>query len=621
MSRGGLAGRWRAYRRQGWSELFYRGLRRALAAAGGVADVQCHIVIVVAPENLCLPHRMPKGLTVRELTTADVAAVMALRPAVGRAYGARFARHHRALGAFLQQQLVAFVWLRWGAALLPTSFGAQWQLEPGMTWVYDLYSDPQVLGAITHIYAYLRAHAPSQGCRLLVGQTDLDNYRSRHTHASLGYGACATVWSVRLWRGWVHVHHARTTGWGLQWGWARLPLHRFTQGQAAAGGATGARAGTSAGLEMLCACGRVLRVGAAGAAAPGTAFCCDAGHTVAQQEDGWLAVGAAIPYWGELPQPSMANVLQAARREGWRTAVQTHLSPELARYIGGRERADFEAVLPLTPGARVLDVGAGWGGVAAVLARRYEVTALEGVRERAEFIALRRRQDGLERLSVVQGNIHTVPLLPGQFDLIVANGMLEWSALLDTGAPVRAVQLRFLSRLHDLLTPGGMIYLAIENRFGLAAWRGARDHSGLRYTSLVPRPVARWICRRHSQYRAQVNRGYRTYTYSLRGYRRLFRDAGLEAETTWFCPWGYNLPVKLVPLETAALAFCFAAGPVATARAPGWRVRVRRTALHGPAMRWLASDFAFLLRAREAGSALRPRPAGDEVMRSCTSSS
>ncbi|MGH9518310.1 MAG: class I SAM-dependent methyltransferase, partial [Terriglobales bacterium] len=353
-------------------------------------------------------------------------------------------------------------------------------------------------------------------------------------------------------------------------------------------------------------------------ATPGTTFRCAAGHAVAQQEDGWVAVGASIPYWGELPRENMLRLLQAARSEGWRQAVRHQLAPELAGYIGGRERADFEALLPLAPEARVLDVGAGWGGIAAILARRYEVIALEGVRERAEFIAVRGSQDKLERLTVVQGDIHSVPLLPGQFDLIVANGMLEWSALLDTGAPVRAVQMRFLHRLHNLLAPGGMIYLAIENRFGLAALRGARDHSGLSYTSLLPRPLARWVCSRHSQYRAQTNRGYRTYTYSLRGYRRLFAQAELQPEAVWFCPRGYNLPVKLVPIATAPLAFCCgraAAMPAAT----DWRRRLRQAALRGGAMRWLASDFAFVLRPQAVGRSPFPMPSSHEARTPCTS--
>ncbi|MGH9518369.1 MAG: GNAT family N-acetyltransferase, partial [Terriglobales bacterium] len=252
MSVRGLVRRWRAYRRQRWRELVYRGLRRALAASGGVADLQYHTVIAIPPQNLRLPQRLPKGLAVRELGDADLSAITALRPARGRAYAARLDRHHRALGAYLHDQLVAFVWLRWGAALLPSSFGAEWQLEPGMTWVYDLYSDTQVLGAITHIYAYLRDHAPAQGCRLLVGQTDLDNFRSRHTHASLGFCPCAGVWSVLLGGRWMHLMHAPAMGWRLQWGRARLPLHRFTHGMAPAQvRAAGAPARVANDLGML----------------------------------------------------------------------------------------------------------------------------------------------------------------------------------------------------------------------------------------------------------------------------------------------------------------------------------------------------------------------------------
>ncbi|MCL4401858.1 MAG: hypothetical protein M1436_04210, partial [Acidobacteria bacterium] len=105
----------------------------------------------------------------------------------------------------------------------------------------------------------------------------------------------------------------------------------------------------------------------------------------------------------------------------------------------------------------------------------------------------------------------------------------------------------------ELLAPGGKIYVAIESRFGWNQIRGAIDHSGLRYTSLLPRFLARMVCRYSSNYRSGVNAGYRTYTYSYYGYRKLFRSAGLNLAAAYVSLPGYNEPTNLIPLKTPAI--------------------------------------------------------------------
>lgn len=283
---------------------------------------------------------------------------------------------------------------------------------------------------------------------------------------------------------------------------------------------------------------------------------CACGATLGAWRDGVLELGPPVAYWGEVPTERMAAIIAEARQSDWRSAIARWLPDELHNYVSHPDRAAFSDLLPLPVRARILEVGAGLGGISAKLARNFPVVALEGVAERATFLALRGRQDGLENLMVVRGDLNHLGLAAGQFDAVILNGVLEWVPVGDRSAAPRQVQLRFLRQIRELLTPGGMIYLAIENRFGLPQLRGALDHSGLRYTSLLPRPLARAICRlRGGGYRSLENRDYRTYTYSSFGYRRLFRQAGLRQRGAFVCPRGYNLPVDMIPLRAEALAF------------------------------------------------------------------
>jgi SAM-dependent methyltransferase len=306
------------------------------------------------------------------------------------------------------------------------------------------------------------------------------------------------------------------------------------------------------------------------------------------------------PYWGEVPQSEMHAVLNRSRAEGWREVIRSS-PPDWQDNVMKADRAAFQDVLPIPNNSDILDVGAGMGCLAVELSRRHHVVALEGVSERAQFIALRKQQDHLENLRVLNADLNATEFDANQFDVIIVNGVLEWVGLFDTSVSPDTAQVRFLDRLRRALKPGGYIYVGIENRIGWNQLRGAFDHSGLRYTSLVPRFVADMISRRKAQYRSAENVGYRTYTYTHRGYRRLFRRAGLEIQSTWIAPLGYNLPTYLIPLNQAAIDIYTAHwynAPV------NLRVRINnklKKLLARPVMwRQFGSDYVFLLARRNA---------------------
>ena len=96
--------------------------------------------------------------------------------------------------------------------------------------------------------------------------------------------------------------------------------------------------------------------------------------------------------------------------------------------------------------------------------------------------------------------------------------------------------------------------IGIENRFGYNMFQGDIDHSGLPYTSLMPRSVAslylKFNRRAHNRTTLNPQRKYRTYTYTQRGYQKLLAQSGFQSNTFYWSDPGYNQPYSLVPMRS-----------------------------------------------------------------------
>lgn len=270
----------------------------------------------------------------------------------------------------------------------------------------------------------------------------------------------------------------------------------------------------------------------------------------------------------------------------YRELLETMPALEAARvagipghYVAAYQRSDFIYFLPYRPGGdfTVLDLGSGFGSVTLPLARQMPdatIHAVDGSLDILSVLARRAAQEGCSNIQCAkvgvfeQGNL---PFAEKSFDLIILNGVLEWiGAGVTTGEP-RDHQVRFLQYIRTLLKDTGVLYIGIEGRLFPGYLMGIRDpHSGLRYTSVVPRRVANWICRRQGK-----PEGYRTYTYTERGYRQLFREAGfaLTDLTTVYPVASYKDPFFLFQYNNPA-AYRFAFTTLASKLFPTWRGRM-----------------------------------------------
>lgn len=305
-------------------------------------------------------------------------------------------------------------------------------------------------------------------------------------------------------------------------------------------------------------------------------------------------------YWGEIGHQDMCRTNQLALEKGWQTALRDVVSPLMPgsdKYIADDNRADWRLALPSMTDWNIIDLGAGWGPLSFALAKHCrKVVALEGVWERARFIQIRRSQSDISNLEVVHADATAPPFAKGTFDLAVVNGLLEWVPLWNTHGNPRDVQKDFLARIRQTLKPGGWLYVGIENRIGEMSFRGGKDHSGLKYTMLMPRALADFYVRqKQPSYRTNLRQGYRTYTYSYWGYNRLLRQAGFTpVDSYWVVP-GYDLPRNMIPLNDERAAVFHLRPPGYRQTKGGLAYRIAKRLLAGiGASKALASHFCFI---------------------------
>ncbi len=290
-------------------------------------------------------------------------------------------------------------------------------------------------------------------------------------------------------------------------------------------------------------------------------------------------------YWGEVGRDEARQLLAAAREGGWAAAVRARFPEGDNMYYGllDPQRASWLPWLGLDEKSVALDLGCGYGAITHSISHSVgEVYSVEAIPERIEFTQERLRQEGIGNVRLVQASALSLPLIDGSFDLIIVNGILEWVGEWQREGNPRDVQVGFLATLRGLLKENGVLVIGIENRIGYGLFLGGSDHSGIAYTSLVPRFVATFLLRRSSKphHRTTLNpkREYRTYTYSEGGYRRLLSDAGFAGVSCYWADPGYNQPYHLIPTAVPQMVrehFCDSLEHPGIAPRVSWRRRLK----------------------------------------------
>ncbi|MCA1809888.1 MAG: class I SAM-dependent methyltransferase [Kiritimatiellia bacterium] len=199
-------------------------------------------------------------------------------------------------------------------------------------------------------------------------------------------------------------------------------------------------------------------------------------------------------------------------RQDNRWPVLYHLAPE---------RRNLLEWYPFRPEARLLEVGAGCGALTGLFCERVaEVQAVELSRRRSQIIYERHRQR--DNLRIMVGNLADIRLTE-KFDYIALIGVLEYAGAFMPGPdPYR----QLLRRLAEMLQPDGVIFVALENKFGLKYFAGAaEDHTSRLFEGIEGYPG---------------NGPARTFARNE--LEQLLQEAGLTRHTFYYPHPDYKLP-------------------------------------------------------------------------------
>ncbi len=250
-------------------------------------------------------------------------------------------------------------------------------------------------------------------------------------------------------------------------------------------------------------------------------------------------------YWGKSAQKELEQALSLIDENGWEEFKEQYKGK--FDFTFEENRADWRFNIPVTKRFKVLDAGAGMGRISIPLSRVVEkVVAVDSSLERMKFLKKRAELEDIKNIEVMVGDIFDLPFPKESFDLIVMNGLLEWVGATEKFSDPRVAQVECLKICKDLLKPGGYLYIGIENRWAFSYLRG-RDHSGLRFTSYMPR----WFANLYM--RMRKGRRYDTYTYGANGYKELLHEAGLSSPELYLVHPGYNYPRVTIPYENLGI--------------------------------------------------------------------
>lgn len=236
------------------------------------------------------------------------------------------------------------------------------------------------------------------------------------------------------------------------------------------------------------------------------------------------------------------NIIQSKQKVERFNSEQA-LTPWIHGVDRGKKMIDFlNCKIGSLEQKKVLDVGCGSGGISiAFVERCKEVIALDSKVENINLLRQRIIERNLKTIHPLLGNALYLPFSEGTFDIVIINGVLEWVGYGEKEDPF-LLQVKALDEALRVLKKGGVLYLAIENRW--YPFNILRDpHIRIPLVTIMPRRIASWI----SSF--LTGRPYETPIYSYWKLKDMLNNRAFSKVSFYTALTSYQYPVVIIDLE------------------------------------------------------------------------
>ena len=249
---------------------------------------------------------------------------------------------------------------------------------------------------------------------------------------------------------------------------------------------------------------------------------------------------------GSLGGDNPEAFLGLAEKDGWRSALEKLFgptSPGLLRAIAPNRTA-WAYQFDITSQTRVLDLGAGTGGVSCRLAQTCNVVSADKSPVNSAFVQIRAAQEELHQLQSICTDAVDLPFADEQFDLVCMIGSFEWIPSSWPEEDPESIHRHTLQEIFRILKPGGALFLGIENRNYLGYAFGILEpHARIKHVAYLNRERA-------NQLSLDIrNQPFLEYTYSKEECHDLLQSAGFDGVKGYWLRPDYSTPNYIIPLD------------------------------------------------------------------------
>jgi 2-polyprenyl-3-methyl-5-hydroxy-6-metoxy-1,4-benzoquinol methylase len=179
---------------------------------------------------------------------------------------------------------------------------------------------------------------------------------------------------------------------------------------------------------------------------------------------------------------------------------------------------------PFKKKSSILEIGGGCGAITGALCQSVNEVKVIELSKRRSVINYERHK-GYENLEIIVGNLNDIKFNK-KFDYITLIGVLEYAgSFTDTSEPYKD----FLKNIKKYLKPSGKLIIAIENRYGLKYFAGAKeDHTGKEFDGITG---------------YQGNNKVRTF--GKKELENLLEESGYRGQEFYYPHPDYKMPIEI----------------------------------------------------------------------------